>query len=118
MSAIAAPLHLMTESVTIQRNTESVDASRSPKRAWSNHIADISARVTPKSGSDGFAGGGQRQRLSYTVIVEAGQDILGTDRVKWIKDGVTRYLKIIGPPRDGSGMGAITIIEGEESDPQ
>jgi hypothetical protein len=113
---VSTPYHLMTESITVERGTNAVDAGRSPTVAWPTHLSSIPARVTRKGGSDQFTGGGVRQRAQYTIIVAAGLDILGTDRIKWTKDGVVNTIKITGPPRDGSGMGAIMIIDGEQSE--
>lgn len=82
---IAAPLHLLDQTCTIERDDNLAattrDAGGSSTADWQTHLTAVMCRVQPGSGSEIIQGGRIVGMLTHTVYVEGGQDITHSDRI-------------------------------------
>ena len=76
-----APDHLLDQTIAIQRGTTTVDADGSPVVAWATHLASIKARLRPVRPRRTTDADRVTARRLWMIYVDAGHDILATDRV-------------------------------------
>lgn len=98
--AARTPTHLFTDTATVERKTEAVDAGGSPVETWSSHIASLDCAIQPASTSKAVLYGADRATRVFTLYCAPGTDITTKDRIVVIEDrtgsNVTRRYEVIG----------------------
>ncbi len=90
------PNHLLDQIVAVQRVTITTDASGSPVRTWSTHLAQLRAAV-------------QFYESSYRLFVPVDADIAEADRVLW--EGHTLVVSRVQKSNKAVGVQSILAKE-------
>jgi head-tail adaptor len=97
--ASATPSHLFTDTVTIERKTESVDMGGSVVESWASHLTGVTCAVQPVSTRKDQVYGGERATRMHTMFTAPGQDITTKDRIVVTEDrtggDVTRRYQVV-----------------------
>lgn len=112
---VDAPLHLLDQTVTVQRATHAADAGGSPVSTWSTHLPKVRARVQPMSGAEALRYGRESTRRTYRVFVAGGQDIANKDRLLWTDDAGTQHTLDVQENSDLQAHGAVVRLVCEET---
>jgi head-tail adaptor len=78
-----APIHLMLQSVSVQRPTKTVDDVGSPVSTFAAHLSDVSAHVEPAGGSEAIRYGRRANARMFTVWLPGDTDLDEQDRIVW-----------------------------------
>lgn len=119
MTQAVTPIHLLDQTVSTQRYTTTLDASRSPVNSYTTRLSAIAARVQPMSGSEAVRYGRESTRRMFRVFVEPGQDITEKDRVLFVDQSQfaakTRTLEVV-EKRNPQSANVITTLICEETE--
>lgn len=117
--AARIPTHLFTDTATVERKTEAVDAGGSPVETWASHIASLACSVQPLSTRKAVLYGADRATRMFSLFCAPGQDITTKDRIAVTEDrtgsNVTRRFEVIGV-KDLVTGGAVLEIDMEAVD--
>ena len=112
MSGVYAPLHLMTETLTVTRSPGTTqDAGGYPADdAYANHLTSVPCAVRPTGGSEFLADGRFTGSESVTFYIEGGQDVVESDRLVWD----SKTYEITAPPTNHAAQGRLVRIAAEQ----
>ena len=89
---------LLRHRVTIQQGAEgTADAHGVPAITWTD-VATVWARIEPVSGLEQVRGMKLQAETTHLVTMRYRTSCTHDMRLKWTRDGTTRYLYFAGPP--------------------
>jgi head-tail adaptor len=112
------PLHLLRQTVTVERSTEANDSGGSPVQTWAQHLTAVAVSVQPMKAAKAMKYGALRGPRMVTVFAAPNNDIQSDDRLVYSDDrtgtATTRYFRVATAPLNLIEQDVVIELDCEE----